>query len=266
MKYLHQEITGKLILPVLVIVTSFWLGASLVWLELPVGLLIGGSVILLLLIVADQINLLAVNFHEDKVKLYMISVILNIIGLSVAYFVAFGFFLAVLSALALIYLRLFLFNKFVLVDRIIISIIFSGAFVAGGLTSEIEFSFGLNSPLFPAIMAFIFSLGYGLIDEARQTAEQDANQPPLITEYLSIPQTVAISFGLFFLMTLLSYWPILTGWFGDWYKIILIYIVELPLLGFLILLWGNPELKLFRAALIIMKINILLSLTAFILA
>ena len=56
------------------------------------------------------------------------------------------------------------------------------------------------------------------------------------------------------------------GWFGPAYKIITVYIIDLPLLAFLIFLWGNPSRKMLKLGSVWLKIGMALGVVALALA
>jgi hypothetical protein len=67
---------------------------------------------------------------------------------------------------------------------------------------------------------------------------------------------------LFFVLVILTYIPILTGWFGGAYEIITVYVVDLPILGLLIFVWGSPTRRMLRIGSAALKLGMLLGLVA----
>lgn len=60
--------------------------------------------------------------------------------------------------------------------------------------------------------------------------------------------------------------PVYFGWFSRAYEVITIYLVDLPLLGLLIFVWGNPSQRLLRIGSFALKIGMLLGLLALLIA
>ena len=71
---------------------------------------------------------------------------------------------------------------------------------------------------------------------------------------------------LFFIMVVLTFIPVLAGWFGRAYEILTIYIIDLPLLLLLIFIWGNPSRKMLRIGSLGLKAGMLLGIVALIVA
>ena len=68
------------------------------------------------------------------------------------------------------------------------------------------------------------------------------------------------------MLTILTYIPILARWFDQPYETITVYIVDLPLLVLLILVWGNPTRRMLAIGSTALKIGMVLGLVALVLA
>jgi hypothetical protein len=68
------------------------------------------------------------------------------------------------------------------------------------------------------------------------------------------------------MFSVISFVPVVSGWFGRSYEIIAVYLIDLPTLLLLILVWGNPTPKMLRAGSTVLKGGMVLGILALILA
>jgi geranylgeranylglycerol-phosphate geranylgeranyltransferase len=87
-----------------------------------------------------------------------------------------------------------------------------------------------------------------------------------LPQVIGIHKTLSLALALFFVLVLLTYVPILAGWFGKYYTVITIYLIDLPLLALLIIVWGNPSPKMLRAGSVGLKAGMGLGIVALIVA
>ena len=87
-----------------------------------------------------------------------------------------------------------------------------------------------------------------------------------LPQIIGAEKSLAVALILFLLLILFTFLPIMYGWYGAWYKVVAIYVVELPLLGFLIFLWGNPSPQMLKFASRWLKAGMALGIVALVLA
>jgi len=86
-----------------------------------------------------------------------------------------------------------------------------------------------------------------------------------LPQFIGVSASLLAALGLFVILTILTCLPVFNGWFGDTYKIIAVYIVDLPLLALLIFVWGNPSRRMLAAGSISLKLGMVLGLVALLL-
>ncbi len=64
----------------------------------------------------------------------------------------------------------------------------------------------------------------------------------------------------------MTYIPIFTGWFGEMYKILAVYVVDLPVLALLIFVWNNPSPRMLAAGSLVLKIGMAIGVIALLVA
>lgn len=209
---------------------------------------------------SDRIN------HPERVlvkgklsKQYAIrlGILFNLIGLILAALVN----LFVLGMAVIATVMLFWYNlgakKIVLLGNLIIAVLAGLLFITGGMAIDWKLTFHLPGPLIGAVLAFFFHLVREIIKDCQDIEGDFQNYIKTLPQYIGLERAVMLAMILFFVMVLLTYIPILTGWYGLWFKIITVYIVDLPVLAFMIFLWGNPTPKMLAIGSLVLKIGML---------
>ena len=203
-----------------------------------------------------------VSITEAKV----ISIILNISVLVVALFVNLDLLIIASLAISLLYLYNYKAKRYPFVGNLLIALLSGMVFLTGGLSIDRVLTFTFPGPLVGALFAFLFHLVREIVKDIEDVdgdMQAGIKTLPLV---IGERHSVLTAIGIYFLMIICTYIPVLKDWYGDWYKIITVYIVDLPILGFLIFLWGNPTQAMLRAASLILKIGMGLGIVALILA
>ncbi|MDD3731162.1 MAG: UbiA family prenyltransferase, partial [candidate division Zixibacteria bacterium] len=135
-------------------------------------------------------------------------------------------------------------------------------FLTGGWAINHKWVLQLPGPLIPAVFAFFFHLVREIVKDV-EDIEGDAHAGvETLPQVIGISRALMTALGLFFILVILTYIPILTGWFGRTYEIITVYMVDLPLLLILILIWGYPSPKMLRLGSYALKVGMALGLVA----
>lgn len=260
---------------------AVWVGAKLTWLDplyFPVVVAslatffvcAGGNVVNDLRdIEIDRIN------RPDRVLVtgalsiglaQKLSILCNILGLVLALLVNWQVAVIAGIAISLLYLYNYKAKRMILVGNLIIAFLSGMVFITGGLAVAPELTWQLPGPLIAAIFAFLFHLVREIVKDV-EDAEGDSRLG-IITfpQIIGYQNALGIGMGLFFIMVLFTYLPILKNWFSDYYKVITVYMVDLPLLGLLIFAWGFPGPSMLRWTSIFLKIGMGLGIIALILA
>jgi 4-hydroxybenzoate polyprenyltransferase len=139
-------------------------------------------------------------------------------------------------------------------------------FLTGGMAVEPELVFRLPGPLIPAVFAFFFHLVREIVKDV-QDIEGDRNSGvKTLPQITGVSTSLLIALILFAVLTFLTCIPVFYGWFSDTYKIIAVYVVDLPLLALLIFVWGNPSRIMLAVGSAALKVGMVLGLAALVLA
>lgn len=256
----------------LMAMAGVYLGAHLTWLS-PVYYPVVVSMVAVFFICAsgnifndladidsDRIN------HPNRVlvkgrlsKQYVIrfGIILNLIGLILSAFVnLFVLGLAVVATVLLFWYNLGA-KKIVLLGNLIIAVLAGLLFITGGMAVDWKLTLHLPGPLIGGVLAFFFHLVREIVKDCQDIEGDFQNYIKTLPQIIGLQRAVALVMALFFVMVLFSYIPIIWGWYGFWFKIITVYIVDLPVLAFLIFLWGNPTPKMLSYGSTLLKIGML---------
>ena len=139
-------------------------------------------------------------------------------------------------------------------------------FMTGGLAVAPHFVLRLPGPLVAAVFAFLFHLVREVLKDV-QDMEGD-RQVALNTLPLRIGarKSLGLALAMYLVLVLLTYLPVFLHWYGRSYTIITVYIVDLPLLALLILIWGNPSGLMLKVGSVALKVGMVLGLVALVLA
>jgi len=187
---------------------------------------------------------------------------LNVVALLLAVVVSVPVMLMALAVIGLLAAYNVWLKKMPLVGNAAVALLAGLTFLTGGVAVDATMAFRLPGPLIPAIFAFFFHLVREIIKDVQDTdGDQRAGirSLPLVA---GVTASLTAALILFFVMALLTFVPIAYGWFGPAYKIITVYIVDLPVLCLLIIVWGYPSRAMLKAASLALKVGMMLGLLA----
>lgn len=139
-------------------------------------------------------------------------------------------------------------------------------FITGGIAVDAYLAFRLPGPIIPAAFAFFFHLVREIVKDVQDIEGDRRAGVKTLPQVIGISASLLVALGLFAILTFLTCLPIFYGWFGTTYKVIAIYVVDLPLLALLILLWGNPSRLMLGVGSAALKLGMILGLVALVLA
>lgn len=194
-----------------------------------------------------------------------LSIIFNIIAVLCTVFLnLFSIGMAVL-AIGLLYLYNYKAKRIPVLGNLLIAMLSGMVFLSGGLAVNVELTFVLPGPIVGAVFSFLFHLVREIIKDSEDIEGDMSVGVKTLPQMIGERKSVIVAGIIFLLMTLTTYYPILRGWYGDWYKLITVYSVDLPILAFFIFLWGNPTKNMFSITSLILKIGMGLGILALIL-
>lgn len=139
-------------------------------------------------------------------------------------------------------------------------------FIAGGLSVDWVLTWELPGPLVPAVFAVLFHLVREIIKDARDTEGDRLAGSGSLPLAIGIRPAVTVALAVFAVLVFLTLVPVFAGWFGQWYKVIAVYVVDLPILALLIFVWGNPSPTMLSIGSSALKAGMVLGVVALLLA
>lgn len=176
----------------------------------------------------------------------------------------------VLGSVVTALILLFLYNRYLkrvpLAGNLVIALLSGLTFVTGGLAADFYLTWHLPGPLIPAVFAVLFHLVREILKDSDDLLGDRNAGVRTLPSLIGPQKAVGVALGLFFILVLLTYVPVYFYWFSRAYEVITIYVVDLPLLGFLIFVWGNPTRRLLRVGSLALKVGMLLGMLALFIA
>lgn len=272
----------KLIRPLncLPAIIGIWVGAHLTWFSpqyltpaitsLAVFLICGAGNALndYLNVEIDRVNRPErADVQNDLSRRYTLVIIiaLNAVAVLIALTVNREVTILALAAIILLVAHNLYLKKVPVAGNVVVSILAGLTFVAGGMAIDTRFALELPGPLIGFVFVFLFYLVWEMVKDVGDVNGDRLAGVRTLPQVIGMEKSLLVALGLFLLLTILTFVPILAGWYGGWYKIIAVYIVELPLLAFLILLWGNPTHAMLRTGSKVLKVGMGLGIVALIL-
>ncbi len=195
----------------------------------------------------------------------LLAVLANIVAILLAMTVNLHVALLALGVIALLLLYNLRLKRVPVVGNILIALLGGLTFITGGLAVDEVLTFVLPGPLIGAVFAFLFHLVREMVKDVQDLEGDRRIGIRTVPQIIGVRSSLSLALLLFFVLVVLTYIPILGGWFGTCYRIITVYVIDLPLLLLLILLWGNPSPSMLRIGSAALKIGMGLGLVALVL-
>jgi geranylgeranylglycerol-phosphate geranylgeranyltransferase len=193
-------------------------------------------------------------------------VVFNLLAVGAALYVSRAVTLMVLAAIGLLAAYNFYLKRIPLLGNAVIALLGGMTFMTGGVGVDPKMAFDLPGPLIPAVFAFLLHLVREIIKDIEDIEGDMKVGVKTLPQVIGRRRSVLAAMVLFFVLVILTYVPIATGWFGKSYKIITVYFIDLPMLFLLILIWGNPVHKMLKAGSLALKFCMVLGVIALVLA
>lgn len=153
-----------------------------------------------------------------------------------------------------------------LLGNIMIALLAGLTFLTGGWAADPEFVFVLPGPLVPALFGFLIHLDREILKDIQDKEGDKITGVSTLPMIIGDSRALLIVIGIFVMLVLATIYPILAGWYGDVYKVISLYAVDLPVTVLLIFVWGHPTPRMLSAASLALKLVMGLGLIALLLA
>ncbi len=256
----------------LLTMAAVWLGAYMTWLE-PVYLTPTlASVAAFLVCAAGNAINDAVDVEIDRVNkahrvlvrgglsvryAVWLAIISTALAIGVAVVVNLEVLLIVIAACGLLTAYNLYLKRIPLVGNFVVALLGAMTFVAGGLAIHTTWAWELPGPLIPAVFALFLHIVREIIKDAEDIEADSSAGVCTLPQVVGVRSALMIALGLLFVLILLTYVPVFLGWFGRGYEIITIYVIDLPMLLLLILIWGNPTQKMLKIGSLALKFSMI---------
>lgn len=257
-----------------------WVGAYLASPGLPVAPVLLTSVAVFLVCAAGNMLNDVVDLAIDRInrprrtlvrgavsvpRAKLLVVAFNTLAIVVSLLVSWQVLIVVtLSAIALFVYNIRL-KGVPLVGNFVVAILGGLTFVVGGMAVDPRLLSVLPGPAVPAIFAVLFHLVREIIKDVEDVEGDRRADVKTIPQFVGPVAALTIAIGLFVVLVLLTLVPIYYDWFSRAYEILTVYVIDLPLLALLIVVWGNPTKRLLRVGSMALKTGMIVGLFAMVL-
>jgi geranylgeranylglycerol-phosphate geranylgeranyltransferase len=190
----------------------------------------------------------------------------NLVALILAASLSLWLFTVALVTILLLLAYNLVLKKIPLMGNIVVALLAGMTFLTGGIAVDPYLALRLPGPLIPLGFAFFFHLVREIVKDVQDIEGDRRSGVKTLPQVVGVNASLLSALALFAALTILTCIPIFYGWFGDAYRIIAVYIVDLPLLALLIFIWGNPSPKMLAAGSAALKVGMVLGLVALVLA
>jgi geranylgeranylglycerol-phosphate geranylgeranyltransferase len=254
-----------------------WVGAYLTWLKpMYYGPLMAGSAAFLVCATGNVFNDLR-DIEIDRInrpdrvlvrgaistgQAIWLAIICAVAAIVLAVAVNWLVLVAVLAALVLVLAYDFGLKKIPVVGNLSIAVLSAFTFMTGGLSIGPKLALVLPGPLIPAVFALLFHMVREILKDAEDIEGDRRLGITTLPQIIGESKSLMVALLFFFVLVVLTYIPVIEGWFGRAYEIITVYMVDIPLLALLIFVWGNPTRRMLRVGSLGLKLGMLLGLVA----
>jgi geranylgeranylglycerol-phosphate geranylgeranyltransferase len=191
---------------------------------------------------------------------------LNLAALVCAASVNLAVTIALAAAIAALAAYNFLLKRVPVAGNLTVAALGGLTFITGGLSANSANVFALPGPLIPAAFALIFHLMRELIKDIEDMEGDRRLSVRTLPQLIGTRPTLYVVTALFLVMVVLTLVPVFRGWFGLWYELIVIYLIDLPLAAVFILVLANESPKRLKICSAALKVGMALGIVALFLA
>jgi geranylgeranylglycerol-phosphate geranylgeranyltransferase len=200
-----------------------------------------------------------------KAEAFYIAALSSLFGLVLSLFVNFWVFATVLAAILLLVAYNMALKHIPVLGNLTIALLAGLTFIAGGLAVDYDLTWVLPGPLIGSVYAVLFHFVRELMKDVQDLDGDQAAGITTLPRLIGQSPALVLCLVLFFVLVVLTYIPVYYGWFGRYYEILTIYVVDLPMLALLILVWGNPTRRMLRIGSTALKAGMFLGMIALLL-
>lgn len=196
----------------------------------------------------------------------ILAVALNLAALVFAASVNVAVTIMVVAAIATLAGYNFLLKRIPVFGNLTVAALGGLTFVTGGLALNSDGAFALPGPLIPAAFAVIFHLMRELIKDTEDMEGDRRSSVKTLPQLMGVRPTLYLVVALFLVLVVLTLLPVFKGWFGLWYELIVIYLIDLPLVAVFIFVLAKDSPKRLRICSAALKAGMALGILALFLA
>jgi len=196
----------------------------------------------------------------------ILSAVFNTTAILIAWSVANAVFIAVISAILLLYFYNRHLKRVLLVGNIVIAFLGALTFLTGGLPVDISDAFKIPGPLIPAVFAILFHLIREIVKDTQDIEGDLLDSGRTLPQVIGVRGAMMVALMLGLILIILTLVPIWQGWFSNSYELVTVYLIDLPLLFALILLQRNPDKRYLRLSSSALKVEMAVGVVALLVA
>jgi geranylgeranylglycerol-phosphate geranylgeranyltransferase len=232
---------------------AVWVGAWLTGFDLPILRVLLSSASAFLVCAAGNLLNDVVDLPIDRInrperalvrqvvsvpRAKLLVVVFNLVAIAISMSVSWQVWVVVtISAVLLFAYNLYL-KRVALMGNFVVALLSALTFIVGGMAVEVRLIPALPGPLVPAAFALLFHLVREIVKDVEDLEGDRTAGVTTLAHRIGPARAMTWALGLFVVLVLLTLVPVYFDWFGRLYEIITVYIVDLPLLAILIIVWG----------------------------
>jgi len=258
-----------------------WIGARLTWID-PVyyGPTVASIAAFLICAAGNTMNdLVDVEVdrtnHPQRVlvtgrlgRKYVRNLAIGLNSAALVMAAAISFWIAVIGLVTIGFLAAYnlRLKRIPLAGNAVVALLAGMTFVTGGLTVDPALTLRLPGPLVAATFAFFFHLVREIVKDVQDMEGDRLAGLSSLPLKVGVSRALSLALGLYLVMVLLTYVPVLNNWYGRAYEIITVYLVDLPLLALMVVVWKCPSTRTLAIGSTALKAGMALGLAALVLA
>ncbi|MFQ5500519.1 MAG: geranylgeranylglycerol-phosphate geranylgeranyltransferase [Candidatus Zixiibacteriota bacterium] len=196
----------------------------------------------------------------------ILSIVATTLGIGIGLTVSAAVTGIVVGAACLLAAYNFGLKRIVVVGNVSVAALSALTFVAGGVAVDPRAAFSLPGPLVPAAFAFLFHMVREIVKDVQDMEGDRTAGIRTLPQVIGVSRALIAALVLFLLLSIITLIPSVFGWYGGYYEIVAVYLMDIPLVALLVLIWRNPTPTLLRVGSTALKFGMGLGIVALLLA
>ncbi|MAT39133.1 MAG: geranylgeranylglycerol-phosphate geranylgeranyltransferase [Ectothiorhodospiraceae bacterium] len=161
------------------------------------------------------------------------------------------------ATVALLYFYAAYFKRMLLVGNIIVSFLTGLAFVYGAVAVN-----NIGAAAIPAVFAFLFNFGREILKDAEDVEGDSAMGADTFAIRYGMRASLLLATAVYAVLVAATFVPYVAGVYGQWYLLLVIFTVNIPIFLLIIPLWWSPSVEKIRRICILLKFIMLCGIGA----